>query len=383
MQFLHLNDGEKQPARGHPSFDRLYKVRPFLEKLIRNFKEAYIPSQDLSVDESIIGFKGRLSWIQYLPKKPTKWGIKAWVLADGSNGYTWNWHLYTGKESGADTHKGLAHHVVVSLVEELSHKGYNVFCDNYYTSPALFCDLLQRGFGACGTVRLNRRGLSTEFKTRKLAKGEVYAERISDDSILCLRWKDKRDVSLLSTFHDDTFIEKRRRTRQAADGTEVVKKPNVVEAYNQSMGGVDKADQLVLYYRYAHRSTKWWKRVFFHMLDLTLVNAHILYNTTNSTKQSQLDFRIAVAEGLLQGHTRPTPTHYTAPQVTLPLRLSERAFPEPIPKETPCGGRPQCEVCRARKKKRSQTQFRCKLCHVPLHLHPCFEIYHTKLHYNK
>ena len=45
---------------------------------------------------------------------------------------------------------------------------------------------------------------------------------------------------MLSTFHDDTFIEKRRRTRLATDGVEVIEKPAVVEAYNQNMGGVDK-----------------------------------------------------------------------------------------------------------------------------------------------
>ena len=99
MQFLHLNDTERHPARDEPGYDRLYKVRPFLDdKIVQNFKASYVPSQDLSVDESIIGFKGRLSWIQYLPNKPTKWEMKSWVLADACNGYTWNWQLYTGRE---------------------------------------------------------------------------------------------------------------------------------------------------------------------------------------------------------------------------------------------------------------------------------------------
>ena len=44
---------------------------------------------------------------------------------------------------------------------------------------------------------------------------------------------------MLSTFHD-TFIEKRRRTRLAAEGVEVIQKPRGVEDYNQHMGGVDK-----------------------------------------------------------------------------------------------------------------------------------------------
>ena len=49
------------------------------------------------VNERIIGFKGRLSFIQYMPKKPNKWGMKAFVLADARTGYMYNWNLYTGK----------------------------------------------------------------------------------------------------------------------------------------------------------------------------------------------------------------------------------------------------------------------------------------------
>ena len=60
----------------------------------------------------MIAFKGSLSFLQYLPKKPHKWGRKAWDLADAKNGYTWNWKLYTGKEEGqAETE--LAHRVVM------------------------------------------------------------------------------------------------------------------------------------------------------------------------------------------------------------------------------------------------------------------------------
>ena len=48
------------------------------------------------MDESMIAFKGRLGFVQYLPKKPIKWGLKAFVLADGVTGYVCNWRLYTG-----------------------------------------------------------------------------------------------------------------------------------------------------------------------------------------------------------------------------------------------------------------------------------------------
>ena len=87
--------------------------------------------------------------------------------------------------------------------------------------------------------------------------------------VLCPKWKDKRDVMLLSTIHDDSMVE------ALEKGVKTIEKPKMIDHYNKSMGGVDQSD---LYYGHSHRTVKWWKRVFFHLIHLTLVNAHILYN---------------------------------------------------------------------------------------------------------
>ena len=240
MRFLHLNNSNAQPRRGEPGYDKLYKVRPFLDIVLENFKSCYQPFQHISIDESMISFKGRLCFVQYLPNKPHKWGIKAWVLADSTNGYTWGWKLYTGKEDGTTEH-GLAHRVVMNLVDNdrLRHKGYIVYMDNFYSSPALFKELVSIGFAACGTARKNRRGIPPTVTSANLQKGEVCSTR--EEGILSLKWKDKHDVLMLSTFHDNTMVDKSRRSRAAPGGVETVQKPRVVEDYNQFMGGVDKS----------------------------------------------------------------------------------------------------------------------------------------------
>ena len=94
---------------------------------------------------------------------------------------------------------------------------------------------------------------------------------------------------------------------------------------------------MVLYYGFAHKSMKWWKRVFFHLLDLYLVNAHILHSLADG-RLTQLQFRQEVAQSLLEGyqHQRPQTTP-RAPD--LPLWLTEtRPFLEPCPP----GMRPDC-----------------------------------------
>ncbi len=65
MKFMHLNDNSQYIPKGQPGHNPLYKLRPFFDPLIANFKETYTPAREMSVDEQMIGFKGRLWWIQY------------------------------------------------------------------------------------------------------------------------------------------------------------------------------------------------------------------------------------------------------------------------------------------------------------------------------
>ena len=67
-QFLHLNDLSREPVRGDVNFDCLYKCCPALNAVLRNVQ----PTKNLSVDKGMIAFKGKLSFHQYLPAKPTK-----------------------------------------------------------------------------------------------------------------------------------------------------------------------------------------------------------------------------------------------------------------------------------------------------------------------
>ena len=71
-QLLHFADNALALSRDNPSYDRLWKIRP----VIRQSQKAYTPGKCVSVDESMIGTRSCLSFIQYVPKKPTKWGIK-------------------------------------------------------------------------------------------------------------------------------------------------------------------------------------------------------------------------------------------------------------------------------------------------------------------
>ena len=73
--------------------------------------------------------------------------------------------------------------------------------------------------------------------------------------------------------------------------------------------------------------------------------ASCIINTMAEKSLTQLDFHFSLVASLLEGHKHPADRRHVAPIRVLPMRLSEQAFPEPIRKETPSGGCPQCEVC--------------------------------------
>ena len=78
---------------------RVDKVKLLLECLITKFQARFYPGQELAVDGTVVGFRGRFGAKQYMPKKPTKWGIKCFTLADSSTGYVLNTLVYTGADT--------------------------------------------------------------------------------------------------------------------------------------------------------------------------------------------------------------------------------------------------------------------------------------------
>ena len=89
--------------------------------------------------------KGCFVCKQYARIKPTKWVFKLWVLCDSANSYTWNFFVYRGKAGEAVSSKGLSYNVVMNMVEGLENQGYNGYMDNFYSSPTLFSDLVNKG----------------------------------------------------------------------------------------------------------------------------------------------------------------------------------------------------------------------------------------------
>jgi hypothetical protein len=94
---------------------------------------------------------------------------------------------------------------------------------------------------------------------------------------MVIKWEDKKDVTVISTFHDATM-----RTVQHR-GTEI-KKPACVLEYNTAMGGADLKDQkLQPYLLERKKGSNWYIKLFRRLLNVNVHNALIVYNSQNYT----------------------------------------------------------------------------------------------------
>ena len=66
LRFLHYTD------RPQDSDDRIFRVRPILEYLVRKWQEMFQPGKHISVDEGTLLWRGRLSFRVYNPAKPVR-----------------------------------------------------------------------------------------------------------------------------------------------------------------------------------------------------------------------------------------------------------------------------------------------------------------------
>jgi hypothetical protein len=86
------------------------------------------------------------------------------------------------------------------LIEPLLHKGYTVWLDNLYNSPALARLLKSKGTDYVSTLRINRKGVPKVIKDAKIKKGKVIAQH--SGPVIVMKWQDKWNVVMISTFHD-------------------------------------------------------------------------------------------------------------------------------------------------------------------------------------
>ena len=172
---------------------------------------------------------------------------------------------------------------------------------------------------------------------------------------------------MLSTVHSSAMI---------PQPDEKVSKPLAVIDYNKNMGLVDKSDMQMSFSDTTRRSMKWYKKLFFRLLDLTIYNAYILFKYSHQEDLQLSTFRMQLIKEICTkfGHDS-TPRGQQSKNSH--CKLVERHFISSVQGKHKMR---RCHVCShtsKRPKKRTRTHYECKQCNVGLCVELCFQNFHT------
>ncbi|XP_052792079.1 piggyBac transposable element-derived protein 4-like [Mya arenaria] len=132
--FKHFNDNTTRLQRGQDGYDPLHKVRPVLEIVDPIYPSVYNPGKELALDESMIKYKDRIFFRQYMPTKPTKLGIKTFALCESDTGYGLQFVVYTGRATfpvDQSSPLSMTEQVAVDITKDYVNKGHVLFMDNF------------------------------------------------------------------------------------------------------------------------------------------------------------------------------------------------------------------------------------------------------------
>ena len=227
----------------------------------------------------------------------------------------------------------------MKLLEPYRFQGYEVYFDNFYTSPALLDDLVKYEILATGTLNVTRKEVPSEVAAMKhyldkQPRGSGYYFREKNFNITFCVWHDTKTVTLASTVYpahsNNTVVRRVKDPVTQASVTTNVPCPVMLEKYNQFMGGVDKSDQLISYHKISRKTVKYWKTTFYHLIDLAIVNAHNWCQLQISEKPvTENQFRDALVLKIISNYgtgTRPQ-DNFGRPATSCNIRHGSKLYP--------------------------------------------------------
>lgn len=137
--------------------------------------------------------------------------------------------------------------------------------DNFFISVPLAKKLLEKNLTIVGTLRQNKPDIPSVMKPSK--SREIHSSEFGFNgnmTMVSYVQKKGKAVVLLSTMHDI----------KAGDDSQR-KKPEMIQCYNKTKGGVDTVDQIVSDYSCKRRTSGWPMVLWYNMLDVATLNAYI------------------------------------------------------------------------------------------------------------
>lgn len=350
LRCLRFDDASSRQSR--LTEDKLAPIRDFCDILNENFRKHYTLSEYVTVDEQLPAFRGRFSGLVYMPSKPNKYGIKHYAMVDAKTAYLQKFEVYVGKQpDGPYNIPNDTKSLVKRLTEPIKNTGRNITMDNYFTSIELAKDTIKDKLTIVGTLRKNKKEIPQEFLPDR--RREVHStlfgfhENLSMCSYVS---KKSKAVLVLSSMHHDDKI---------GDGEQ--KKPEMILFYNKTKGGVDTNDKLCSTYNVARRTKRWPMVIFFHLFNVSAINAFVIYNCNNDATINRRIFLKLLSTELVKSHRLARAVIPSLPSA-LKNRLSKQEVPGPSSSsnDVQTRKRGRCYICPRNSDRKTTTK--CNKC---------------------
>lgn len=111
-----------------------------------------------------------------------------------------------------------------------------------------------------------------------------------------MKWSDRKEFYMLSTMHTAEFAKVSKKSRSNV----FILKLKCAIDYNCSMGAIDKFDIVISTIDTIRKSLKWYRKYFFHLIDICMWNAFCLYKHTTTKKISMAKFHLQLIKEILR-----------------------------------------------------------------------------------
>lgn len=224
--------------------DRLAAIRYLWDTFVERCRAYYTPFQHCTIDEQLLGFRGRCGFRVYMKSKPDRYGLKIVMLNDCKTSYMLNAIPYIGKVKTLNS-EPVPTYYVRKLSEPICGTNRNITTDNWFTSVPLFNKMLvDHKLTMVGTMRANKTEIPAKFLQSKPAGESLFAFD-HNKTLVSYSPKEKKNVILLSTMHHSANVDAE------------TKKPEIVLFYNSTKGGTDTFDKLCHGYSVIRRTKRW------------------------------------------------------------------------------------------------------------------------------
>ena len=305
-RYIHFLDNARLLPKTDPRWHPLQKIQIAIDIILKTLASGWILGKQICVDESMIKYMGRfVSFIQYMPAKPIKHGIKVYALCCAYTGYLYMFEIYTGKGSTPD---GSPTGVVSRLLHGAGATGTSgriLYTDNFYTSLKVMNHIFTSfGMLLVGTYALTKKKSRSadDFPFAKLSNGALKKvkrgwtrtarRKITKKNqttpmytVQATVWKDKKLVGFLHNhLVEDTSDHTVQRWSPRKKRKKSIPSHEVTTDYSYHMNGVDHKDRDTADWTVSLKSNRFYMRIFYWLFDGVLHAMYTIIKVVGSDK---------------------------------------------------------------------------------------------------